>query len=383
MYHPNNQHHGGGTRPIQPVSAPLYVVTCISNPMRYRSRYDLYRRFEKYIENSGAILYTIEQGFGEREYEVTDPNNPRHIRVQSVSEVWHKENMLNLAIQRLPLDWKYVAWIDADIEFTRPDWVYETIHLLQQYNVIQMFSQAVDLDPQFKILNGMREGIIFSWKNDNYGHLVKHVSGYPPIYGAGNKHPGYAWAARRPAFNALGGLIDWAVVGSADWHMAAALVGQVEVSLSPALYKACPVYVQWCKDWQDRATKHLRHNIGCMDGLITHYWHGKKTDRRYPDRWKIMVENEFDPLLDLKKDWQGLWQLTDRNHRLRDDLRSYLSGRNEIQSTYNKKWAARPQRCTPKLGPCRARGGVRRSIRPTGARFPSKLIFSRGQGLFH
>jgi hypothetical protein len=328
MHHPNNQHNGGGSLPIEPVNAPLYVVTCISNPKRYRSRYDLYRKFEKYIEDSGAILYTIEQGFGEREFEVTNPTNPHHIRVLSTSEVWHKENMINLAIQRLPIDWKYVAWIDADIMFVRPDWVYETIHLLQHYDVLQMFSQAADLGPKYEMLGDLRDSVIANWhKNQTIVQFSKNT----PYggYGAGNKHPGYAWAARRSAIDHLGGLIDWGVVGSADWHMASALIGQLKASISPTLYKSCPRYVEWCQAWEDNAVKYLKHNIGFMHGMVLHYWHGKKADRKYFDRWRILVDNKFDPLLDLKKDSQGLWQLSDRNNHLRDDLRAYLEARNE------------------------------------------------------
>jgi len=334
MFHPNNQHNGGGPQPIKPVNSPLYVVTCISNPKRYRSRYDLYRRFEKYVKDSGAILITIEQAFGEREFEITDSSNPHHVQIVSASEIWHKENMINIAISRLPNDWKYVAWIDADVEFVRQDWVYETIHLLQHYDIIQMFSQAADLDPRFQILNGVREGIIAAWIKEDHGPVVKITHGKDGSYsgwghGAGNRHPGYAWAARRDALNKLGGLIDWGVVGSADWHMASALVGQLDASISQAIKNACPMYFKFCKDWQDRAINHIRYNVGYMDGLIVHYWHGKKADRRYGDRWRILVENQFDPTFDLKKDWHGQWQLTDRNHRLRDDLRAYLSGRNE------------------------------------------------------
>ena len=306
--------------PIKPVNAPLYVVTCISNPMRYRIRYHLYRQFEKYINDSGAILYTIEQNLREREYEVTDPNNPRHIRVNTTSELWHKENLLNLLMHRLPPDWKYIAWIDADIQFSRPDWVYETLHLLQHYNIIQMFSQASDLDPNFRLMN-QRDGVIYGWRHDNCGPLKRR-------YG-GNNHPGYAWAARRETIDMLGGLIDWAIVGSADWHMACALVGQIEKSLYPSLYENCPVYVQWCEDWADRARKYVRFNVGFMDGLLLHYWHGRKENRGYFDRWKIITGNHFNPLVDLKRDWQGVWQLTDHNHRLRDELRAYFASRDE------------------------------------------------------
>jgi hypothetical protein len=331
MFHPHSQHHGGGPAPIKPVNAPLYVVTCISNPKRFRSRYHLYRQFEKYIQDSGAILYTIEQCFGDREFEVTTEGNPQHIRVHSTSEIWHKENMLNLAIHRLPCDWKYVAWIDADVMFARPDWVYETIHMLQHYSVIQMFTQAADLDPQFQILNGLRDGIISWWHSNCEDGVGKKCDPYGPGgYGpGGNKHPGYAWAARRDALDHLGGLIDWAIVGSGDWHMAAALVGQLDLSIGPSVREACPVYYRWCKDWEDRAIRYLNYNIGAMDGLILHYWHGKKADRKYFDRWHILVDSKFDPQLDLKRDWQGLWQLTDRNWKLREELRRYLASRNE------------------------------------------------------
>lgn len=306
--------------PIKPVNAPLYVITCISNPVRYKTRYHLYRQFEKYINDSGAILYTIEQSFGKREFEVTEGENSRHIRVTTSSELWHKENLLNLLMQRLPPDWQYVAWIDADVAFARFDWVYETIHQLQHYNIIQMFSQASDLDPEYRLLN-QRDGVIYGWRNDDCGPLKRR-------YG-GNNHPGYAWAARRETIDMLGGLIDWAIVGSADWHMACALVGQIEKSLYPALYDNCPVYVQWCEDWADRARKEVRFNVGYMDGLMLHYWHGKKQNRGYFERWNILTSNHFNPLVDLKRDWQGVWQLTDHNHRLRDDLRRYFTSRNE------------------------------------------------------
>jgi hypothetical protein len=292
--------------------------------MRYRVRYHLYRQFEKYVNDSGAILYTIEQSFGKREFEVTDANNPRHIRVTTNSELWHKENLLNLLIQRLPSDWEYVAWIDADVAFARTDWVYETLHLLQQYHILQMFSQASDLAPDHRVLNHQRDGVIYGWRQDDCGPLKRR-------YG-GNNHPGYAWAARRETIDMLGGLIDWAIVGSADWHMACALVGQIEKSLYPELYKECPVYVQWCEDWADRAKKHVRFNVGYMDGLVLHYWHGRKLNRGYFQRWRIITESNFNPLVDLKRDSQGVWQLTDHNHRLRDELRAYFSSRDEDSS---------------------------------------------------
>lgn len=310
--------------PIKIVDAPLYVVTSITNPARYRVRYHLYRQFEKYITDSGGILYTIEGALREREYEVTELGNPRHIRVTTTNELWHKENLLNLAIQRLPPDWKYVCWIDADIKFSRPDWVAETIHKLQHFSVVQMFSQAVDLDPQCRMIQPTRDGFAF-WYHQNKDKSVRS-SRY------GISHPGYAWAFRREAIDALGGLIDWGIVGSGDWHMACALVGQVEKSFAP-IKKSCPNYLLWCSEWQARAEQHIKRNIGYVDGLLTHYWHGAKRNRFYFDRWKILADARFNPVTDIKRDWQGMWQLSGNKIDFRDQLRAYLASRDEDSST--------------------------------------------------
>src|SRR5271166_5960967 len=113
----------------------LYVVTAISNPARYHSRYYLYDKFAKHLADSGAQLLTIEAVLGRRLHTVTEPDNPWHIQLQTEHELWHKENMLNIAISRLPADWRYVAWLDADIEFVRKNWVDETLHQLQHFDI--------------------------------------------------------------------------------------------------------------------------------------------------------------------------------------------------------------------------------------------------------
>src|SRR6185295_44923 len=140
-------------RPLKPLAKPLHVIAVISNPARFASRYKLYRDFKKHITDAGAVLHTVEMAFGDREFEITEADTPRHHQVRSWTELWYKEALINLAVSRLPVDWEYVAWIDADIAFARPDWVQETLHQLQHHHVVQMFSHAVDLGPKFEPLN--------------------------------------------------------------------------------------------------------------------------------------------------------------------------------------------------------------------------------------
>lgn len=294
----------------------LYVIAPISNPVRYKSRYALYKNFEKMVKDAGAELITVELAFGDRPHEITKEGNPNNLMLRSSCELWHKENLVNQGIERLPKDWKYVAWIDADIGFTRPDWVRECIQQLQHYEVVQLFSHAQDLGPKYEPIGKLREGFLFGYCNN---------IPYKREYGT-TLHPGLAWAARRSAIDAVGGLIDTAILGSADYYMAAALVGQAERTLQPGLTKN---YRDVVLRWQSRAERYLHRNVGYVDGLIYHHYHGSKRDRFYSTRWKILVDNKFDPVKDLKEDWQGLWVLDEKRVKLRDDIRTYMRSRNE------------------------------------------------------
>ena len=305
--------------PIKPVDAPLYVIAPIVNPSRYRSRYALYRDFAKYITDAGAVLYTVEAAYGDRDFEITDAANPYHIRLRTSHEVWHKENLINIGVSRLPADWKYVAWIDADVQFARPDIVAETIHQLQHFDVVQMFSRAMDLGPSHEPLRVFK-GFVSQWMQP---------ANQPRQEQYGDWHPGYAWACRRDAWDHLGGLIDFGIVGSADRYMACGLIGRMAQSLSPEIIRNCPSYADWCFAWEARAEANIRRNIGFVDGLLLHYFHGAKKNRNYINRSAMIWQNRFDPARDIKRDWQGLWQLTEQKPRLRDELRAYFRSRDE------------------------------------------------------
>lgn len=304
----------------------LHIITVISNPIRYESRYKLYRAFAKHVKDSGGILTTVELAFGDRPFEVTDSCNPRHVQLRTFDEVWHKENLINVGLSRLPSDWEYVAWVDADVAFVRPDWVQETIQQLQHYMVCQLFSHAIDLGPAYEPLQ-IHRGFAFSYHEDipPTGTPGTPYMPYPGPQGA-VWHPGFAWAARREAIDHLGRLIDWGILGSSDHHMAMALIGQVKRSV-PA--EMSPNYIKLLTQWEERALKYIRYDIGYLPGTVVHFWHGKKRDRKYKERWQILIDYGFDPEIDLKKDSQGIWQLTDRSVKLRDALRKYFRERNE------------------------------------------------------
>lgn len=296
----------------------FYVIAVVSNPVRFRSRPELFKKFADHMRDAGVKLVIVEAAFGDRMHELTEADNPLHIRLRTSDELWHKENMINIGISRLPKDWEYVAWVDADISFVRKDWALETVQQLQHFAVVQMWASAIDLDPNMEPMAVYQSFGSCYAKNKNMSITYEPYA----IYG----HPGFAWAARRDAIEQLGGLIDKAICGHADHHMAWALVGKGDQTYPGNIH---PNYKHMILSWQDRAVTYLYKNIGHVPGTIFHHWHGKKKDRRYVERWDILTRYNFDPYTDIKRDSQGLYQLDDRNSCFRDALRLYFRQRNE------------------------------------------------------
>jgi hypothetical protein len=295
----------------------LHVVTAITNPQRYQSRYKLLRDFERKIYCSGAGLTIVEGAFGERPYEVTDASNPNHVQVRIQHELWHKENLLNIGISRLPECAEYVAWIDADITFLQPNWVEETVHALQHYEIVQPFSHAIDLGPE-----RLGSPVVQA----HSGFCFQHVTGAKRGPEYTNWHPGFAWAARRETLDKLEGLMDWTCLGSADHIMALAFIGAVSDSMAQGLH---PNFYKLAKRFEYLCETQVKRNVGYVSGTILHHWHGKKADRKYQERWKILQDHQYDPLVDIMRDSRGVLRLTDNKPGLRDDLRRYFRERNE------------------------------------------------------
>jgi hypothetical protein len=136
--------HLPAARAVTTPFGELHVVSVVFNPLRFASRYYLLKDFKKHVQCSGAIVHVAEAAQGDRPWEVTTVED---LQWRVRDELWLKESMINAAVARLPDDWQYVAWVDADITFLRPDWVQETIQQLQHHAVVQMFEYAQDLDP--------------------------------------------------------------------------------------------------------------------------------------------------------------------------------------------------------------------------------------------
>jgi hypothetical protein len=301
---------------------PLHVVTPLFNSARYRTRWKHYEDFAKRVEEAGAILHTVEVAFGDRAHL---PESVGHtVRLRTSHEMFFKENAINVGVQHLPSDWRAVAWVDADVRFARDDWANETLHRLQHYAVVQMWSQYQDVTADHEVI-GTMPSFVANYAAGRLKNYHCHTGyygrkGYP---GA----PGLAWACTREAWDTMGGLLDVCILGAGDWYMAHGLCGVGDERMVNR--KNHPRYRSAILEWWERA-HHLRTNVGVVPGLALHSWHGPKVHRKYGSRERILIETQYDSSRHVTKDWQGLLQLTPHAPiELRDRVRQYMHERNE------------------------------------------------------
>jgi len=292
----------------------LHVIMVISNPCQYASRYLLAKEFIYRMAQEPIQLYVVELVYGDQEFQVTKKNCPTHLQLRTEVPLWHKENMVNMGIKLLPLNWKAMAWIDADIEFESTTWAQDTLKLLNgSKDVVQLFSHIVDMNKDDSTM-----GIYASFGYQYCKQTCKYRSSGKDLW-----HPGYAWAMNRKTYDKVG-IYDVSILGSGDHNMALSFLGHGMSSLNQETSEG---YKQSIATYQSRARK-LR--LGYVPGVIRHYYHGTKENRKYTERWKILVKHQYDPSKHVKYQSNGLLVPTSEcPPELLSDIYNYFKERNE------------------------------------------------------
>ena len=287
----------------------LYVVLPYFNYCGFKRRQELFIKFVHEIQNVKGVRIVVSELVGPAPL----PKLPvwNHIKNRSDSPVWMKEKLVNVGIKNLPEDWNYAAWIDADITFLNPDWVQDTIDALQANNIVQMFRTAVNLGPNNEAIK-IDKGFGYMHADSGTPYVKTDKYGY--------WHPGYAWACTRKAFRTMGSsLLDWAILGSGDRHMAMAWIGRV--------LDSCPgnIHMNYKIMLMEYQHKCQNFKLSYVPGTILHHWHGRFEDRKYKERWEVLVRHAFDPI----KDVTMSLRLTPSGKRMEKDLKAYFEGRRE------------------------------------------------------
>jgi hypothetical protein len=299
-----------------PIEENLHVISVISNVCLFKKRYQLMREFMRRMEfENNVILYIVELAYENQPFAITSKLNPHHLQLRIKHALWHKENMINIGVRKLlPPHWKAFAWIDADIDFDNNDWALDTLKILNgARDIVQIFSHAIDMDANEETMN------VYNSFSFQFCHGLPYSHKFPNYW-----HPGYAWACTRTAFEKMGGIFEFGILGASDHIMSFCLANKGLESIN----------AKYSDDFKNEILKFQkkvkRFRLGYVPGMIRHFFHGSKVNRKYVERNEILLKYNYSPGLHIAHDANGV--LIPSSHFSEEflaEILNYFKQRNE------------------------------------------------------
>jgi hypothetical protein len=244
-----------------------------------------------------------------------------YLKYDLPSILWVKENLINLAIESLPINWKYVCWIDSDILFLNPNWVEETITSLKVNDVVQLYKTMtyldkngdIDININIPYHKPILPSFIYNCKKEK-----RYV--FAPT--------GFGWAVNKEFYKKINKFFEFGIIGGGDFIFAVAATQSYEVAKTAALFKNSP-----SKNYTDQLMSYYNLFKDCktsyINGLICHQWHGSLQQRQYESRWDIVLKHKFDPFLHVSKTSEGVIYFNNNAKNFEEDFLTYFNNRKD------------------------------------------------------
>ncbi len=315
--------------PKLPCSLPgeLWALTCYFNPSNYRSKPENFRAFRSGLAATGVPLCLVELAFDDQPFMFTSSDAEQLIQIRGGAICWQKERLLNLGLSALPAECDKVAWLDGDIIFENSNWAQETARLLESYAIVQPFRWSVRLLPGERWADYAQLPLGCGDNEAHYGvadgvsrHGLDSLSSYH-LHG----HTGYAWAGRRSILQKHG-FYQYNPLGNADLNMACAMFSGC---LNLKLERFSAASGRHLMAWAERFYGDVQGSVACADGAVFHLWHGSKENRLYEKRLTVLVDNDFQPEIDLRASSNGAFEWASDKPALQQWCKDYFIGRQE------------------------------------------------------
>jgi hypothetical protein len=306
------------------VGNDFYVITVFFNPAGFHSLLNNYFIFRDQLRKQKVNLITVECAFEDGPFYI--PEGEGVYRLRSNSIMWQKERLINYGVSQLPDECKYYAWIDCDVLFPVDSWADMAVEKLQSANIIQLFKKVHYMPQGMLQYDGSKmlsmQSVIWQYKiHKNW--LSRRCRGELPF-----SVPGFAWACRKDTFNNINGsdgIYDRNIVGSGDTFLVDCYLDSWDIH---SFAKKFNVNMQkdlmsWCSG--------LKKKEIALDYLpldIAHLWHGSLKNRKYTDRHDIILNHDYNPLLDIELR-NNVYEWATPKHEMHSDIKQYFFDRHE------------------------------------------------------
>lgn len=280
--------------------------------------------------NNFLVVYNsiIHQGGDVWVIECAAPGQPpvvetdKYIRCESASFLWQKERLINLANEKLPEEYGFIAWMDGDCTIDDPLWVETTINLLKRYPVVQISNKLLwinkygnpELWPSGKTY---REGLASKILNSN-GH-------YNLDRPFGQEYPGLGWATWRDLLKKHTHF-ERNIIGGGDCVFVAGLYGW----WGPKIFDniVTDKNEEYVTSWAKGMYKDVQGDVGFVPSVARHLFHSTRKDRMYVGRYKLLGLLDLENELCVNK--SGALEFSDTVSKdVREQFREYYLGRQE------------------------------------------------------
>lgn len=283
----------------KPSRSDTAVVLCHFSPAGFRRPAENARRVIADMRAADIPVYAAELVYPGRKGDLVDPD----LRASADSFMFHKENLLNLMLAKVPDRYSKVVFLDADVRFSDKEWLDRTSAALDSADVMQPMEWCFWSSTRNKISSA---------EQLSRGRRLD----------MGNTHPGFATAARRDWLDRIGGLYDLAVVGNGDaclWNAVAsrAGLGFASETSSPYLsrYQGLEEYCSLVASTSPRVAS-LR---GCFAG---HLPHGTAVKRGYAERHAMLQRD-----ISVRRNGEGVYEWSNPDNN--SPMLSYFRSRDE------------------------------------------------------
>jgi hypothetical protein len=244
-----------------------------------------------------------------------------YLKYDLPSILWVKENLINLAIESLQINWKYVCWIDSDILFLNPNWVEETINSLKVNDVVQLYKTMtyldkngdIDININIPYHKPILPSFIYNCKKEK-----RYV--FAPT--------GFGWAVNKEFYKKIKKFFEFAIIGGGDFIFAVSVTQFYEAAKTSALFEKFP-----SKNYNDQLMSYYNLFKDCkahyINGIICHQWHGNLNQRQYDCRYDILLKHKFDPFVHVSRTFEGVIYLNDDAKNFEKDILEYFKKRED------------------------------------------------------
>jgi len=144
--------------PYHAHSRTIAAVSCYFNPHGSQSRQRALCPFVRQWHPLGLDLYTIEASTNNTWHIPAGPTAQR-VAIDPAAVLFHKEALLNIAIERLPDRYTHVLWIDSDVVMLAHDYVDRLTDALAEHRVVQGFAELQYIGPHGEPQTGWRSSL--------------------------------------------------------------------------------------------------------------------------------------------------------------------------------------------------------------------------------